>query len=198
MQRAELKDTIVQQQLKVSKLEHQGFNSIPSLPNPTTAETAGIRKTDIPGHPLTVNESVRDTRTREHAETAPREEWEQSKERAELIEQAEREARCAKVAREKAEREARETTEQEAREKVEQRARERFERERAEEEEKKRADREAKERAEREAKERSERRAKATAERRALKEKAEREAKEKADREAKDREELKKSLASAL
>ncbi len=94
----------------------------------------------------------------------------------------EREAKAAKMQKEKAEQEAKEKAEQEAKEKAEQEAREK-----AEQEAKRKAEQEAKRKAEQEAKRKAEQEAKEKAEQEA-KRKAEQETKKKAEQEARERE----------
>lgn len=170
----------MQQQLKISKFEHQGFSSPSNLPTPTMITgTADIRGIDAPESQVTVNESTKVTESRGHSEQVVRGEWEQGEERAEreareAREQAERETRerdektamerMDKISKRIADIEAAKKAEQEARrrakrghyERVRQEAREKIERdviEQIELEEKEEAEQEARERAEREMRE---------------------------------------------
>jgi len=179
----ELKETVVEQQVKISKFERQVFSSLsrpPEIATPT--EPADARKLDKPGPRTTASELVEFSKAQECAEQEAREANERAEKAArEKIYKAEWE-----VAKE-AEREAKERAEEAVRVKAEKNAKRR-----AKKEAKEQAERDAKEKVEQEAKERTEREKE-----RLEREGVEREEKEKAERE-KEREEKKKVPVSKI
>jgi len=205
-----LKEAIVEQQIKISKLERQGFTSFPNLSTVATpTEVAYTCELDTP-EGLSAAESepsilsavyrneaaVRCEKERNEKEAQEKKEREErdraEREEREAQEKKDREEREDRKRQDKTDREARKKKQREERERKEQE--ERAEKERIEREAREQAEREAKEQAEREAKELAENaareRADRVARRRAQKEavmKAEQEAKEKTEREAKER-----------
>jgi hypothetical protein len=69
--RGGLKEAAVEQQVKVPKLERQGFNRLTNFPTPT--ETAGTREVDSSEDQNPANIHARFIEVKKHAETVARE-----------------------------------------------------------------------------------------------------------------------------
>ena len=186
-QRAELKETVVEQQIKISTFRCQSLNSLSNLPaTATPTEAAAARGLHDPKGLNTADVAARITKAKEQMEWKATEKELAEREAMELVE---------REAREQAEREEREWAEKEARERTERGARERAEREHEERREERewaerfrgRAEMEARERAEREEEERREEQEWIERSRR----QAEMEARERAEREEEERREEK-------
>ena len=103
-----MKDTIVEQ-IKISKLERRGFNSLPDLSTPTTpSEATTARELHSIEDPITTGITARTQKPKKQAEMKARKE-------KELAEQEARE-RAKREAKERAEREAKEQAEKAANE----------------------------------------------------------------------------------
>lgn len=112
-----MKDTIVEQQIKISKLERRGFNSLPDLSTPTTpSEATTARELHSIEDPITTGITARTQKPKKQAEMKARKE-------KELAEQEARE-RAKREAKERAEQEAKERAEREAKEQAEKAANE--------------------------------------------------------------------------
>ena len=112
-----MKDAIVEQQIKISKLERQGLNSLPDLSTPTTpSEATAARELHSIEDPITTGITARTRKPKKQAEMKARKE-------KELAEQEARE-RVKREAKERAEQEAKERAEWEAKEQAEKAARE--------------------------------------------------------------------------
>ena len=199
-----MKEAIVEQQIKISKLKRQDLSNLSNLP-----AAAAVHEPHSPKGPDTADTTARITETVERAEQEAKEQAEESaREKMDKVarRRAEREEarRAEQMAEEEAEREKQERAEEAARVKAERIAKRKAEKaakEQAEREAKERAEREAREQAEWEAREKVEREVKEMAGRREKerlerdekeeKEQAEKEA-EKVEREAKEGEERKK------
>ena len=194
-QRAELKETVVEQQIKISTFRCQSLNSLSNLPaTATPTEAAAARGFHDPKGLNTADVAARITKAKKQMKWKATEKELAEREAMELVEREARE-QAEKSAREQAEREEREWAEKEARERTERGARERAEREHEERREERewaersrgRAEMEARERAEREEEERREEQEWAERSRR----RAEMEARERAEREEEERREEK-------
>ncbi|KAF9642361.1 hypothetical protein BDM02DRAFT_3124627 [Thelephora ganbajun] len=134
VQRAELKEAVVEQQIKISKLERQvssGFSDLPKAA--ATIEPVDVRELDNREGLNREVVAARSAKAKEYADREAREQTKrEAKEKAEEMVRvkAERDAKrkAEKEAKEQAERKVKEKAEQEAREKAERQTRERVER----------------------------------------------------------------------